>query len=320
MPAPVIVPLDRSAFAEESLPLAVEIARRLAVPIHLVLVHTPPPMVTSFDQVFVMPPELDQEYREQEAAYLARIAERLEGEGIRAIAVMLDGRVATSIAAYISSHPAPLVVMTTHGRGGVSRFFLGSVADRLTREVHCPVLLVRPGERARVPEGDVRVLIPLDGSPTAESTIDQVVDVFGRDRTVLYCLQVVVLPPVVLPLAGAIAAPSATMGRMVLAANEYLDNLALRLRDEGLMVQTDVRSGEMITPEILAYAEEQKPNLIALATRGQGAIERAMFGSVADKLVRGASMPVLVWNPPVGAESRMLEEARGDSELALTLR
>lgn len=321
MPTPVIIPLDRSAFAEDALPLGVEIARRVGAPVHLILVHTPPPMLATFDQVIIAPPELDREFRDEEAAYLARVAARIGDDGVTAIPVVLEGLVAASLVTYVTAHPSAIVVMTTHGRGGVSRFFLGSIADRLTREVHCPVLLVRPGDGARVPGGgDMRVLIPLDGSPTAESTIDQVVDIFGRDHTVLYCLQVVVLPPVILPLAGAIAAPSATMGRMVLAANEYLDDLAMRLRGEGLSVHTDVRSGELIAPEIFAYAEEKEPNLIALATRGHGGIERALFGSVADKLVRGASVPVLVWNPPLGAASSMLNGGRRETEQAMTLR
>jgi nucleotide-binding universal stress UspA family protein len=316
MPAPVIVPLDRSAFAEDALPLAVQIAGRLGVPVHLVLVHTPPPMLATFDQVIIAPPELDREFREEERAYLARVVQRLAVDGVSAIPVILDGLVAGTLVEYISTHPSAIVVMTTHGRGGMSRFFLGSIADRLTREVHCPVLLVRPGGTEHRPaQGDLRVLIPLDGSQVAESTIDQVVDVFGRNHTVLYCLQVVVLPPVILPMAGAIAAPSATMGRMVLAANEYLDGLALRLRNEGLQVHTDVRSGELIAPEIFAYAVEKDPDLIALATRGHGGIERALFGSVADKLVRGASVPVLVWNPPLGAASRMLDRGVEESEV-----
>ncbi len=80
-------------------------------------------------------------------------------------------------------------------------------------------------------------------------------------------------------------------------AEAYLERVAGRLREQGLQVRTRVAVARHAAEAILEEAEAQASNLIALATHGRGGFKRLLLGSVADKLVRGASSPVLIYRP-----------------------
>lgn len=315
MTRPVIVPLDRSAFAEVALPLATYVARRLGAPVHLVLVHLPPPPVINGAHGIEALPEVEREVRVEEAEYLQAVATRLRHqEGLEAKAVLLDGPVAGTIAAHVTAHDARLVVLSTHGRGGVSRFFLGSVADRLTRELHCPVLLVRPGpvEAPPVSPAPRRILVPVDGSGLAESVLDQVVAIFGSVGIELRLLRVVPVPMVVSPMGEGFAPPQVVVYEQMQNSGEYLQRVAPRLEAAGFTVSVESRLGAQVAHSITTEAEGWHPDMIAMATRGLGGIQRTMLGSVADKVLRSSTVPMLLWNPPAsGASSRILRGSGG---------
>ncbi len=309
MAKPIIVPLDGSTFAEEALPLAVEVATRLGEPLELVLAHSLPPIVPGAEPGADAVLALDQQIRSDEEAYLRKTADRVSVEsGVTATPVVLEGPAAPMLIAYARSREPHLFVMSTHGRGTVSRLFLGSVADRLMRQLHCPLLLVHAGSvvtRFR-PDRRRRVLVPLDGSPLAESVIDQVLAVFPRDEVVLELVQVVApLRGLLLPVEAPFAL-AAKEKQELLAANRYVHAVAVRLRTLGLQVHTEVHIDPSVADAILTHAVTHRSDLIAVATHGLGGVERMLLGSVADKLARGAQVPLLVWNPPPGAWSRVL--------------
>jgi len=310
MPNPILVPLDGSELAEKALPLAIELAVRWREPLHLVAVH-------QSMSIFIAPEAgpaslvgLDQDVRKSLKAYLERTAERVAAaNGVTVLPVLLDGEVVEMLSHYATSQVARLVVMTTHGRGGVSRMFLGSVADRLIRHLRCPTILATPdaafphalavGERRRV-------VIPLDGSRLAESVIDKVLAAYPPREVVLELLSIVPIPS---PIAGAISRvtwrPEAIQEGAD-SANDYLRSVATRLHEMGVTVETGVLVDEQVAGAVVRYAVEKKAGLIAIATRGLTGIQRAFLGSVADKVVRSAGIPVLVWNPILGAESHVL--------------
>jgi nucleotide-binding universal stress UspA family protein len=314
MPTPIIVPLDRSDFAEEALPLAREVADKLHAPLELTLVHSPVPMLP--ESAPGTGPDLDARIRAEEWAYLQRVARRLpDGAGVPPATAILDGPVAPTLIDHVRTRDAQLVVMTTHGRGGVSRMFLGSVADRLIRGLHCPLLLVhaghplttfRAGER-------LRILVALDGSALAESVIDQVLAVFKVGEILLELVQVVSPHHDVFVANDAPLGVPTTMEQSLLTANRYLDAVAARLRQLGLEVHTGARIDRSVAHAILQHVESREIELIAVATHGLGGIERVMLGSVADKLVREARIPLFVWNPPAEASSNVLQSTVGKS-------
>src|SRR5947209_4350450 len=118
----LLVPLDGSTFGEHALPLALSIARRAKAAIELVHVHVPLVYVDYFDDA------LDQDSRTREQAYLDAVVQRLATVSrVPMRAVLLTGPIVDVLQEQVLATGADLIVMTTHGRGPLSRFWLGSV-------------------------------------------------------------------------------------------------------------------------------------------------------------------------------------------------
>ena len=112
---------------------------------------------------------------------------------------LLDGPPAQTLADHVRENGIDLVIMTTHGRGGLSRFWLGSVADRLVHHLAIPVLVIRPSESARRIAGISRILVPLDGSALAESILDPLRTLAGVTGAELVLAAAVEPVPTLLP-------------------------------------------------------------------------------------------------------------------------
>jgi len=200
--------------------------------------------------------------------------------------------------------------MTTHGRGPVSRFWLGSVADQLLRRSSVPVLLIRPGEGP--PDftrglTSSKILVPLDGSALAEQILEpatQLGDLLGAE----YMLLNVISPAFTVGYEAAADPMGHVAERMMheiqetqrklrTEAEAYLERVAGRLRKQGRIVHSRVAESEQPAGAILEAARDLGADLIAVATHGRGGLTRLILGSVADKIVRGAAAPVLVYHP-----------------------
>jgi nucleotide-binding universal stress UspA family protein len=300
----IFVPLDGSPFAEQALPVAVEIARRAGAMLQLALVHHPVPALATALEVPEIEAQLDQEARLREQTYLQGVMRRLRDQAnVPVTTVLLDGAVADALQAQIESTGVDLVVGTTHGRGPMSRFWLGSVADLLLRRLHVPLLLVRPTGGAGAPVAIRTILIALDGSPFAERALAGAM-ALGQPFGASYTLLFVVEPP--MPIAdpsGLMVLPATIDAEKRVKANaeRYLADVAEGMRRDGFAVSVRAVEGATAAGTILAEAEGQKADLIALASHGAGGFERLVVGSVADKVIRGTVHPVLVVRPPVNA-------------------
>jgi nucleotide-binding universal stress UspA family protein len=297
----IFVPLDGSPFAEQAVPIAAEIARRASAILQLALVHHPVPALATALEVPEIETQLDQEARLRERTYLDGIVTRVRTTAnIPVSAVVLDGAVADALQAQIESTGTDLVVSTTHGRGPLSRFWLGSVADQLMRRLHVPLLLIRPaGDATLAPTSVEKVLIALDGSPFAERALSSAT-ALGRVFEASYALVFVVEPP--LPIAdpsGLMVLPTSgdTERRIRENARQYLDRIAERLRKDGCVVTCHAVDGPNAAGTILGQADAINAGLIVLASHGAGGFERLVVGSVADKVIRGSTRPVLVVRP-----------------------
>jgi nucleotide-binding universal stress UspA family protein len=213
---------------------------------------------------------------------------------------MLDGSITEAIQDRAVACGADLVVLTTHGRGAFSRFWLGSVADTLVRHAPLPILLVRPQETAPdLSQEPVlsEILIPLDGSALSEQILPRAIALGSLGHATYTLLQVVE------PALGGFGTElyGATVDEQALVqaraqAQSYLDQVAMRLRAEGLRVHTVVLLG-LPAQAILEYTRTHAVDVVALATHGRSGVRRLLLGSVADKVVRGADIPVLLQRP-----------------------
>jgi nucleotide-binding universal stress UspA family protein len=149
--ARILVPVDGSLLAEEVLPHVVSLARRYGAAVELVRAYYPPPSLLAASAASSLPgtgPVLDPTpfiaAGKQEAdLYLERVAERLEAAGVAVEPRRVDGAPGESVVDAAREQGADLIAMTTHGRGGLGRLVMGSVADYVLQHAPCPVLLIR---------------------------------------------------------------------------------------------------------------------------------------------------------------------------------
>jgi len=306
----ILVPVDGSSFAEQALPVAADIAMRAKATLHLVLVHQAPAVVAGPGEPVVLDPGIDHQLRGEEGGYLVALQRRLaQGDASRVVATVIEGAVADAVAGYAREHAVDLVVMTTHGRGAFSRFWLGSVADRLVRQLEQPLLLLRPqataGAAPPAPHQFRKVMLLLDGSPHAEQMIEPGValaQVFDGELTIVRIVER--LTPLWFPGPVALPVPDAeAVSHRQLEATRYVQQVASRLRLRGLSVTTAVEVAADPVSGITTFADRERMDVIALATHGHGGPVRLLLGSVADKLLRSATVPLLVWRPRLAEKS-----------------
>jgi nucleotide-binding universal stress UspA family protein len=293
----LLVPLDRSSLAEQALPLALSIARRAHARLDLVQVHALDGIEDRHAGWTPFAPAVDDKCKQQEQLYLDATATWLTSVSpVSASTAVLPGLavipavVADNIVEHARVSKADLIVMTTHGRGALGRMALGSVADALIRRADMPVLLVRPSDKAPaiVPEPVLDdILVPLDGSTLAEQVLAPVLDLARLMEARCTLLRVIES-----------RSSSDNVGLSERApAEAYLERVARRLREQGLEVRTLIVVARHAAQAILQEALRQGNNLIALATHGRGGLKRLLMGSVADKLLREATTPILVYHP-----------------------
>ncbi|MEP6472776.1 MAG: universal stress protein, partial [Gemmatimonadota bacterium] len=189
---------------------------------------------------------------------------------------------------------ADLVVMSTHAREPVSRFWLGSVADRLSRTIPVPLLLLPQGA-GHWGQGFRRILVTLDGSPLAESALEpacMIGRLFGASLRLVHVVEPAVSQ---VDLAGVLGAESVV--EMERQGREwgltYLSRVAGQLQAAQTEVTTRVISAPTVATGVLSEAADGI-DLIAIASHGRGGFRRLILGSVADKIIRGSPVPVLL--------------------------
>ncbi len=305
----ILIPLDGTDLAEHALPAALSLARRHGAKLHIVRVYVPVAGVygehgVRYDET------LDRELMKLVRDYLDSVTTRLATvAGVQSSSAMLEGPVAEAISLHATRVGADLIVMTTQGRGPMARFWLGSVSDVLVRQSGMPILFVRP--QAASPDLAQepilrRVLIPLDGSALAESILQPALALLDQAQTE-YTLLRIVMPVAELsygPIGGKITGFRDALQQLQQLeqqesrrAHDYLETLAGRLRPRSFTIKTRVALNERPATAILDDGSVHPTDLIALATHGLGGLKRLILGSVADKVIRGASSAVLVYRP-----------------------
>ncbi len=301
----IMVPLDGSQLSEQALPTAVEIARRARAKIRIVRVQVP--HAESADGIDLQ--WIDERTRADAARYLEIVADRLHREhAIDVTSELLDGAPGTAISDVAARAGADLIVMTTHGRSELSRLWLGSVAEDVARRATIPVLLLKPVSQdgpSRPPaQGPfMRALIPLDGSDVAEAVLPPAMSLghlFGAQYTLLR----VVSPIMIASSPSAFGEVTyqedmAQIEQRATAAEGYLQAVAAKIQegDHAIHVVTRASVERSAAGAILRYAVSEGADLIAMTTHAKG-LARTLFGSVADKVLRGSDVPVLIYRPP----------------------
>ena len=297
----ILVPLDGSELAEVGLDWATQLASMYGA--DLVLLHVCGP-----DECHCGPKEcriqpMHGRYLQHVAAVAGGRLREADVKDARVDAVTMAGDPAEQILEYASENEVGAIVIATHGRSGIARWALGSVADRVVRHSTVPVRLVR----ALVPEHVIhdqlperKILVPLDGSTTAEGVLPHVTEhaaMCDAEVTLLRACE----PPIIsadypgdMPLSWEENAERMQAHQKTLC-NAYLEGVERRLRDAGVRVKSVTLLGENPAEEVVKYLEANPFNLVAMTTHGRSGLARWWaLGSVAGKVLHGTSTPLLL--------------------------
>ena len=288
----ILVPVDGSKLAERALSLAIPLAEQHGATLVLLHAHEPITALVIGGGAPVRDTALDETHRAEQAAYLDKLAKRTAKlTSAPVTAVFREAKVVPAIQAVVASHEVGLVVMSTHGRGGFQRFWLGSVADALVRAATVPVLLVRgarPVAKRLVGQAPfLRVVVPVDGSERAEEAVQAASALLGQAPARLTLLHVVH------PMTAA-ASQNLKRDPEDEVVKGYLEPLARATATATLEVRIDVKVDHNIARVVNEAVETHDADLIAIAGQGMTGAQRFVVGSVADKLIRTAPVPVLV--------------------------
>ena len=298
----LLVPLDGSELAELVFPYAGEIAASLKLE-KLTLLHVIPPE----DKNLV---ELHKGYIERAAdtvGNLCRDVQRTKGsavcaEKIQSRGVLATGNPAEEILRYADDNNVDIILMATHGRTGVQRWTMGSVADKVLRVSKLPVWLVRAGLPPEIVQDHLptrKILVPLDGSDLAASVLPYAEAVARQSDTGQIEITLLAVCDPTLPATYYAPAPYSwdeQVKRWKRKDEQYLAEIGKQLKDSGLDVRSEVLIGKP-AETIVEYVAEKRLSLIVMSTHGRSGIGRWVFGSVAEKVLHGVTTPILLVRP-----------------------
>ena len=289
----IIVPLDGSVVAEQALPIAIELARAAGARLVLTRVHQPPVLALSRSY------EWDSEIRQRESSYLHKVATRA-ADSIDAVpdVQVLEGNVPDAIHAAAQEHEAPLIVMTSHGLTGFSRYWIGSVADGVIRQASTPVLMLRARGLDETPPSAAihRILVPLDGSTFAEAILPHALAIAKAVGATLELFRVV--EPARMSDIPWVAEMHESDDEKLREAESELRATVDRLGAEASGCRINVRVTLANSPAstITTHARAHEFELVAMTTTASGLAR--FVGSVADKVIRHGPPMVLLVRPP----------------------
>ena len=284
----ILVPLDGSALAESALSLAEQFIEGSEG--RLILLRVVP-----YFTVLAADPLLYEEMNrlgEDEAlAYLRSIRNELPDPG-KADIVCQVGSAADSILQYSMENDVDLIVMSSHGRSGINRWVYGSVAERIMSQAPCPTQIINARQSSR--EGaPSKILVPLDGSGLAEQALHPALDLAQLLDAELYLLSVTTSGELRIETASEAGAFADIENGEVVKAKDYLQDLAENLDYQKVNYDVEIASGS-VAEAIMDYAAENGMELIIMSSHGRTGLKRWVYGSVAEKVLRGACCATMI--------------------------
>jgi len=293
----LLVPLDGSKTAERVLPFARALGGALKIPVELLEVidlstmslHVAADKARYLDVLIAESENSAKEYLKEIAATFP---------GIEVTYTVKRGGPGDVIIERAAANQDTLITMATHGRSGVSRWLMGSVAEKVLRGATTPLFLVRAGDEESVSSGAAAlksVIVALDGSELAEKVLPVVTEVAK-----LLNLSVVLFRAYELPASAYYGSEDylpnydALKKEVAEDARKYLDEKVAALKGRGLPNVSAVLVEGAGADEIIRYAHDHPDTLVAMCTHGRSGVKRWVLGSVTEKVVRHSDDPVLV--------------------------
>ncbi|MBK8984798.1 MAG: universal stress protein [Chloroflexi bacterium] len=281
----ILLPLDGSDLAERvALPAA-----RLAegVGTELVLLTVVAPTVNHSPQDPVARAVQTEPY--EAGLYLKSMRSRILPLTLQVETAVRSGLPAQEIIRYVQENGVDLIIMTTHGRSGLTRWSFGRTAEKVVRRAPCPTVIMRSQQQI-IPDQIKRILVPLDGSALAEQVLAPTFYIASGLKAEVILLQVMEAGP----LQPEGRAPEAEKLASMYA---YLESIRQRLQARGIQAQAEVLVGP-VADKIVDFADANQIDLIVLSNLGSSGLQMWMFGSVAERVMKGAHCTTMIIRQP----------------------
>jgi nucleotide-binding universal stress UspA family protein len=290
----ILFPTDFSACAEQAFIVADQMAKRYGAELHVLHVIVWSGADLNPGMLYGLPQSEQERLLENVRGHISERIERAIPENRPypyKLAEMTDSSSAAAIVSYVDDHDIDLVVMGTHGHHRLKRLLLGSTAERVVRLAKCPVLTVR--ESSKVEDyAPRRILLPVDFSDQTESLLRHALHVAADENAEIDIVHVV--PPQYLPAiyygADPLPVPYDEIRKRTMA---HLKEVIADVIGTSVRTRPFVVVGDPVT-EIIEMASKSEYDLLIVSTHGYSGIKHALVGSVAERVVRSASCPVLV--------------------------
>ena len=313
----ILVPTDGSGFDRDAIRVATRLSDVAGAELKLVRVWSAPIVFTGPDTLDFPRDAIERE-REYEMSRLNSLRNEVAADTRANVTASLqEGPIADALVRYAHDQKVDVIVISSHGRGGVARAALGSVTDSLIRNTNIPVLVVKPsGNYLGQHESGLfqRILVPLDGSTIAEDILPHVIEI-AKKHSASVILQHVLIPVTF--------SQKRIQDRQMPwweddmeVAQTYLAEQAEILRKLGVPTTIEISIGESPADGITRAAGRLRADLIAIGTRGRGGLARVLRGSVADRVVRCSRTSLLVIHPAMQPEEHDAEPVRGTEDFA----
>ncbi|WP_137285530.1 universal stress protein [Halorussus salinisoli] len=283
----ILVPSDGSTDAETATKTALNLAQHFDASLHAINVVELDEFPANVES------EAAEELTQRREGILATLRDQAADAGISAATHVIETAdpIHRAIIDYARDHDVDIIVMGTQGRTGLNRLVLGSVTERTLRTSPVPVLTVH--EDTPLNPDFETVLVPTDGSDAANVAADHGITLAEATDAALHVVHVVNLTV----LSGEFGSAE-VLDALEEAGQQAVDDVIARADEADLRsVEASVLSG---TPArgILDYVDERDIDLIVMGTHGRTGLERYLLGSVTEKIVRVADVPVLTVSPP----------------------
>lgn len=288
---PILVPTDLSDASEHALTWALSWAGGRSQPVHLLHVvdflrTEVPASVADAADVAELWTRLNTAYTEE----LDRLVARYEQRGDLRVEQRRGSDVVETIVATAKEVGAGLVVMGTHGRRGVGKLLLGSIAEEVVRAAPCDVVVIHAHDVTR--RAIERVLVPLDFAPRSPVLLGRAIALakrFGAHLDLLHVFNETALP-ILWPGPGVV---ENVLPKLRRRAEEQLGELRAIAEAEGVRVETHIESGH-VAQRIVTFAEEHGADLVMMGSHGHSGLNRFLIGSTTERLLPLAPCPVYV--------------------------
>ncbi len=325
------IALDGSPQAEKALPIAVLLAKRLPAPLLLLHVCMEPEDTSNSRQ-----PEPEKAVKPE--IYLDQLKKdltdpsknwSLQPEFVQTR--VQYGKYAYELANVAAAEGANLVIMTTHGRSGLSLLVMGNIATGVLTNTNLPVLLLRPEEvitsleetfetfAVSFEQKPTRLMVTLDGTPKGEAALEVALALATQLNTTLDLVEVITPTPSYVMFDPGLdyklleELEQAQKETLKQEAFQYLEKVQdwIKSKVTELKVETSVLIG-LPAAQLVAYIHESKPLLVIMATHARSEVGQILLGSVAEEVLRQSHSPVLMVRIPKGFEGYKLQTRIGE--------